>query len=420
VWGLLVLFASGVFVINLSGYITQLQTLCTGASCGSVQLSAAGVLSLEHLGLSLGQYSAFNIALTLMAALVGYGLAALLVLRRSDDWMGLLVALLLICSASQGVNTNQAVHPNVPSQWMGPVFASILANLASSLGFGSLVLKLYLFPDGRFVPRWTRWVMPLFVGVALLVIFVPLTPSLGRFIDLLSTGAGFGIFISLVIAQVYRYRRVSSSFQRQQTKWVVYSLTVNMLLIVGIYWPLQFFPALTSPGSLSASIITTTENLLSLPLPLSFVLAILRFRLWDIDLLINRTLVYGTLSAILALVYFGLILALQYLLRGIINQNNSVALVISTLISAALFQPLRHRVQAVIDRRFYRRKYDAARTVEALSATLRAEMDLEQLQKALLAVVEETMQPAHVSLWLPPAKPDSKPPTAWSSSPPAP
>ncbi len=111
-------------------------------------------------------------------------------------------------------------------------------------------------------------------------------------------------------------------------------------------------------------------------IPISFGIAILRYHLYDIDILINRTLVYGTLSAILALVYFGLIFALQYLLRGIINQNNDVAIVISTLMIAALFQPLQRRIQTLIDRRFYRRKYDAAKILKAFSASLRTEVDL--------------------------------------------
>ncbi len=135
-------------------------------------------------------------------------------------------------------------------------------------------------------------------------------------------------------------------------------------------------------------------------IPISFGIAILRYHLYDIDILINRTLVYGTLSAILALVYFGLIFALQYLLRGIINQNNDVAIVISTLMIAALFQPLQRRIQTLIDRRFYRRKYDAAKILKAFSASLRTEVDLTQLREQLVAVVQETMQPSHVSLWL--------------------
>ena len=126
----------------------------------------------------------------------------------------------------------------------------------------------------------------------------------------------------------------------------------------------------------------------------------LRSRLWDIDVLINRTLVYGTLTASLALIYVGLVIGLQALLRGLISQDNSVAIVISTLAIAALFQPLRHGIQRSIDRRFYRSKYDARRIIDAFSTTLRAETDLTQLSEQLVAVVQETMQPAHVSLWL--------------------
>jgi hypothetical protein len=144
----------------------------------------------------------------------------------------------------------------------------------------------------------------------------------------------------------------------------------------------------------------------------------LRSRLWDIDRLINRTLVYGTLTASLALLYFGLIFALQSLFQGLFKQNNAVAIVVSTIVIYVLFQPLRHRLQRFIDRRFYRSKYNAAKTLEAFSATLRNEVDLSQLREHLLTVVQETMQPAHVSLWLRPSEHDGKHQAAWRANPP--
>src|SRR5207248_290552 len=148
------------------------------------------------------------------------------------------------------------------------------------------------------------------------------------------------------------------------------------------------------------TILITSIYLILLLIPLSLAIAILRYRLWDVDVLINKTLVYGLLTGILVAVYASCIVGLQALLRGLFNQTSEVAIVISTLVIAALFQPLRKRIQAGIDRRFFRRKYDAARTVEAFSATLRNEVDLSQICEDLVAVVQETMQPAHVSLWL--------------------
>ncbi len=190
-----------------------------------------------------------------------------------------------------------------------------------------------------------------------------------------------------------------------------------IVALTGIFVILPIFTFIfptyfNQPNTLSSVIFgLITYPLVLLSLPVTVGIAILRSRLYDIDVLINRTLVYGTLTILLALVYFGLVIGGQHLLVSLLGQSNAVVLVVSTLVVAALFQPLRQRIQRTVDRRFYRSKYDAAKIVAAFSATLRQEVDLDQLREHLLAVVQETMQPAHISLWLRKTEQERKPRT---------
>jgi len=228
------------------------------------------------------------------------------------------------------------------------------------------------------------------------------------------------IFLSVIFSQVNRYRRMTTSTQRQQVKWVVLGIVVSLVGTLGLNLFNAFAATVHQPGSFFELAINTLFPLIFLPIPLSLAFAILRYRLWDIDAIINKALVYGALTLLLALVYAGLIIGLQSLLGTILKQNNDVAIVISTLAIAALFQPLRRRIQQVIDQRFYRRKYNAKRIIDTFSATLRSETDLAWLSEELVAVVQQTIQPAHVSLWLRPPEPARKDQETWSSSPPAP
>jgi hypothetical protein len=214
------------------------------------------------------------------------------------------------------------------------------------------------------------------------------------------------LFVCLAGSMIYRYWRVATPLERQQIKWLAFFIVLDILLNwIGPVALSLLFPQF-GPHSLLGALYQLVWPLTLLGVPLSIAIAILRYRLWDIDSIINRTLVYGLLSGILGALYAGLIIGLESLAGAIIGQTlqRPVVLVISTLAIAALFQPLRTRIQHIIDRRFYRRKYDAARTLAAFSTTLRNEVDLATLSEHLVGVVEETMQPVSVSLWLrPPA-----------------
>ena len=199
--------------------------------------------------------------------------------------------------------------------------------------------------------------------------------------------------VASAISLIVRTRRAGRA-ERQQIKWLAYggALVVGAVFLGGVIsvWIGEVGIVLISIGLLGVPIFTGV--------------AIARYRLYDIDILINRTLVYGALTVMLALVYFGGVAASEAIFRALTGQEEQpqLAIVVSTLVIAALFNPLRRRIQAFIDRRFYRRKYDAAKTLEAFSAKLRDETDLEALNNELVGVVRETMQPAHVSLWLRP------------------
>jgi hypothetical protein len=394
-WVAVALFTVGVFVSGIPSEFARLRTPCSGTvGCGwAPRLTAENARELGELGLSVDLFAAYFVALEIAFVAVSAAIGAAIFWRRSDDRMALLVSLMLITLGA----ALTVPYPllDLPLVW------KVSAETVSFVGSASTILFLYLFPDGHFVPRWTRWLAMAGIGgiVAVTFFYEPLL----RFrypLSIVAWALAAGITGTILFAQVYRYRRMSDPSLRQQTKWVVFGIVAAL----GGGFAILLLELVVPSGVLASLVGTTAFFLFALLIPVSIAVAVLRYHLYSIDLLINRTLVYGSLTAALALVYFGGVTATQAIFRTLTGQEQQpqLAVVISTLVIAALFNPLRRRIQSFIDRRFYRSKYDARKTLEAFSAKLRDETDLNTLSDDLLGVVRDTMQPKHVSLWLHP------------------
>ena len=302
---------------------------------------------------------------SITAALVCLTLAVVLFWRRSNDWMVVFVSsyLLLYGTIMAG-----------PLEWAEgfyPAWPTLAVDVVQPLLLTTPTVALIaLFPDGRLVPHWTRWLILLSMLLAVANLMLP-PVYWGVFMVLIVTGA--------IYAQAYRYRRVSTPTGRQQTKWVVFGFASWWTLILMLGVPYTIEQRLPPGSSLPWwTLVSSAFWWLSLTIvPFSLSVAVLRYRLYDIDVVINRTLVYGSLTVMLGLVYFGSVASLQYAFRALTGHEAlpQLTIVVSTLVIAALFDPLRRRIQAFIDRRFYRRKYDARKTLDDFSARLRDETD---------------------------------------------
>jgi hypothetical protein len=388
-WIALALGILGFFFAGLPVYISNFQRVCPGHNCAAGQLAPESVRVPPILSSGAGSYPTYMVVFQLVSALVWFVVGVVIFWKKSNDWMALLVALMLML-----LGTADATHilAETPTIWQMP------AIILNALTFGLVFVVFALFPNGRLAPRWAGALIVLYLASVLLDYFFPGSPLAVKAWPIPVAGAAwFGLVAALALAQVHRYWGFSSLVQRQQTKWVV--LGVAAAVVAGGFWvPDLLFVSLRRPGSLYQAILLVV-NFMPLLVPLSIGFSILRYRLWAIDSLINRAIVYSMLTGILTLIYVGSVFALEYLLRGVLTETSGVAILASTVVVAALFQPLRRRVQAAIDRRFYRQKYAAGRLMATFSASLRDEVDLQQLSEHLQTIVEQTLQPTYVDLW---------------------
>jgi hypothetical protein len=341
---------------------------------------------------------------------------ALIVSRRPENSIGWILCVsgfLFAFSIFSGMYAIYSLVTNpgsLPAGYVAAWFATWVQNPVYLL----LVYLFLLFPDGRPLSRrwrWLLWINGLLIAVGIVVeafnpgkimtdepirnpLGIEASAAVFPFVAEIVSYLTALLMVASVVSLYLRFRR-AGGIERQQIKWLAYAAallgvvavvgTIDELLLGVFGWWIFLVLVVTLFG-----------------IPLSIGAAVLRYRLYDIDIVINRTLVYGTLTATLALVYFGGVATTQTIFRTLTGQQQQpqLAIVISTLVIAALFNPLRKRVQAFVDQHFYRRKYDAVKTLAAFNSRLREETDLDALSDDLVGMVRGTMQPEHVSLWL--------------------
>src|ERR687898_1507382 len=363
-WVAVAITVLAIILFSIPSSFEHYQSVCTAASevCAERAVDRAtpeGVRALGDIGLSLRSYALLNVVVDKVFQLVWFALGALIFWRRSDDLMAVLVSVFLVSFGPVSVDPTAAntLASSQPAWWLPVHGVEIVGTVCSVLFF-------LLFPSGRFVPHWMRW-----LAVAFIVNDVPdvLFPELYSRLPPLETVSYLvflGGVVSMVWSQIYRFRRVSSPAQRQQTKWVLFGLTLG---VAGTF-PSQLPVDLSLVGGdtpLTLLFLKVGFALSFMLIPLSIGVAVLRSHLFDIDVVINRTLVYGSLTAMLVAIYFVAIVVLQRIFVGLTGQESTLAVVVPTLLKAALSTPRRGRIQSLIDRLFSRRKYDARKTLEA-------------------------------------------------------
>ncbi len=397
IWSGITLIFFIYFLVVLYLDFTQMLVPCEGLGCNFLALSGSEAAALASWGLSLPAYAYYMCALTVFFTIVYWALGGIIAWRQGSTPGDLVVslALIVIPISTYGGSTDWAT--NYPS-------LAIPGTILNGLGTFIIILFFYLIPNGRFSSRWAY--IPFGMTIFLLTLLGSQTNGFlsSDLAQSLIGAATVGFVIIGGIFQVFRYKRNSSLLERQQTKWILFGVLTYILSVV--VWVLIFGRALDIPAgnwrllAMLGGWFLVIVTLLGLPAAIT--VSILRYRLWDIDLVIRRTLQYSVVTAFLGMIYLGGVTLLQSLFVTFSGQQSAAAVVISTLLMAALFNPLRYRLQDMIDRRFYRQKYDAQKALAEFAAAARSETDLERLSNHLTTTVQESLQPQQVNLWLMP------------------
>lgn len=372
VWLLVALLTVGLFIFALPARFDQLQAVCVGAACQQPALSMEDVRVLQGIGLSRSANAIYGLGLEVLFAGVNFLIAAIIFARRSHDRIALFVALMLITFGPATFTGTLSALTAQSSGWQLPI--GVLSTLPNTLpdwllnplslwripvgfvvsvGQVCFAVFFFVFPNGRFFPRWGAVPVALWITGQVSAAFLPTSYfNPANWPQPIAIAVWIGYLACFVYAQVYRYRHVSGPIERQQTKWVVFGITAAVGgFFVGVLLAL-ILASFGFSGLLFRQTILTAVYLAMLLMPLSFAFAILRSRLWDIDLIINRTLVYVPLTAILAGLFAAVITLSQKLSIAFTGEQSDLATVLTTLIVVATFTPVKDRLQQLVDKRF--------------------------------------------------------------------
>ena len=392
-WVLMTLFFLTTFILGLPYRHRELATACDVPVCPPLTVSSADAASIDSTLFSMQGYASFHIGIELITALLMSAMAGLIFWKYFDNLLGILTAYLLIYMGLAGfVQAGFVFAAQYPSvEW----FYNQLFALFDPL----ILLVIFIFPTGKFLNKLS---LSVFVFIIFLWLLDKILVQNG--IDIMGDGGTIlflGAFAIGIWSQIYRYRNISTAVEKQQTKWVLVGVTSLLFCIAGWILLVETFP----PSTPQTLFLTNTVGisiifLFAYLFPITMIIAIMRYGLWGIDVIIRRTVQYAIVSSLLAVTYFGSITLIQGGITAVTNTQSPFAIVLSTLLVAALFNPLRLRVQAFIDRRFFRKKYDAQQVLAQFTQTARDETDMEILTAELHHVIQETMQPEQVSIWL--------------------
>ena len=401
-WAALAILTLVIFAAGLRARHDALLVVCPDQACAHFQLSSASVAALHELGLTLNAYAVY------LSVVVGFGvvayvaLAGVLVWRQHGNWVAITFASSLVASLpSLYFSVTEALTRAAPA-WQTPI------DVTRAGGVWLLFTACCVFPNGRFAPAWTRLLVPVSLIVMLPAALVAPLPVFARVAAVL--------LMAGVALQAYRYRRLFTASERRQGKWVILGTGLLALFLVALNFTPVLVPATRTPGLTEVLYLlagATLTVLVSLIFVASAAIAILKHHLFDIDVIVNRALVYTTLTTLLAVIYGASVVLFQGVFLTATGQESDLAIIVSTLTTAAVFQPLRHRLRRFIYRRFYRRRYDASQALAHFAAAARDEVNLDRLAGRLIDVTQETVQPAHVSLWLRADPPPPPPASTW-------